>query len=301
MKNIKSIPIFIIVYNRLDDLKRLVSFLEKYEYKNIHIIDNNSSYPPLLEYYETLPYTIHRMDKNYGHMVLFKEKKFRKTISEEYFVLTDSDIVPIKECPENFLEIFMDILKKNDGITKVGFSLKIDDIPDHYQLKNNVLMWEGKFYTNSQKEKECIAYNADIDTTFALYRPIKSFKKFNKNFYKAIRTGFPYVARHMPWYKDLEKPTKEDLYYRQKANKAINNWNGLLSSDDLLKKHTPSHSYKYHILLFFVFPLLKAINSIGQKFVLRILGMEIFSKKITKSGVLSIKICKIPVYRRKLK
>ncbi|WP_293651710.1 hypothetical protein [uncultured Campylobacter sp.] len=300
MIDVKSIPIFIVVYNRLEGLKHLVSFLEKYEYLNIHIIDNNSSYLPLLEYYETLPYIIHKMNNNYGHMVLFKENEFRKIISNEYFVLTDSDILPIDECPENFLEIFMDILKKDNRITKVGFSLKIDDIPDYYQLKQNVLIWESRFYIKSRNYPECINYLAPIDTTFALYRPIKSFKKFNKKFYEAIRTGYPYQARHLPWYKNLEQPSQEDLYYSQTADKNINNWNGVLDVDELKKKYKKLPVYKYYILLFSIIPILKITNAIEQKFNLSLLGLEIFEKKIIEPGVISIKICKIPVFRRKI-
>ena len=54
----KQIPIVINNFNRLGYLKRLIASLESRGYKNIHIIDNNSTYPPLLEYYEKQVSTI---------------------------------------------------------------------------------------------------------------------------------------------------------------------------------------------------------------------------------------------------
>ena len=53
-KNFKSIPIIIISFNQLHYLRQLIAFLKKYEYSNIVIIDNNSTYKPLLDYFETI-------------------------------------------------------------------------------------------------------------------------------------------------------------------------------------------------------------------------------------------------------
>lgn len=41
-------------------------------------------------------------------------------------------------------------------------------------------------------------YDAPIDTTFALYKP--GGVAIKDNFYNGIRTGYPYVARHLGWY-----------------------------------------------------------------------------------------------------
>ena len=51
-----SVPIFIINYNRLSYIEKFVSQLEMYGFTNINIIDNCSTYPPLLEYYKKIPY-----------------------------------------------------------------------------------------------------------------------------------------------------------------------------------------------------------------------------------------------------
>ena len=68
----KSIPIIINNYNRLTSLKILISSLEKMGYKNLFIIDNASTYPPLLEYYNTCPYKVFRLNNNVGYLALWK-------------------------------------------------------------------------------------------------------------------------------------------------------------------------------------------------------------------------------------
>jgi hypothetical protein len=41
---------------------------------------------------------------------------------------------------------------------------------------------------------------------------------------RALRTGFPYVARHLPWYADSAHLGDEDRYYRAHADPTISNW-----------------------------------------------------------------------------
>jgi len=41
-----------------------------------------------------------------------------------------------------------------------------------------------------------------------------------QNFYKAIRTNEPYIAKHWGWYLDNNNLTKEQQYYMKMANKS---------------------------------------------------------------------------------
>ena len=45
-----QVPILINSFNRLHSLQRLMNWLLRAGYANLHIIDNASSYPPLLRY-----------------------------------------------------------------------------------------------------------------------------------------------------------------------------------------------------------------------------------------------------------
>ena len=205
----KDIPIIINNFNRLDTLRKLIDSLVTRGYRNIHIIDNLSTYPPLLDYYKTCGHNIFYLDKNIGLNALWLSgiyKKFRKN----YFVYTDSDVVPIEECPDDFLLFFFKTLKKYKFARKVGFSLKIDDIPDCFALKELVISWEANFFKDFIEED--LLYRAPIDTTFALYRPYGKRKHAN-NCIEVYRTAYPYMARHLPWYIDSKNPDDENRYY----------------------------------------------------------------------------------------
>jgi len=229
-----TIPIFVISYNHLTYVRSIVNYLEQANFKNIHIVDNASSYPPLLEYLRTSPHTVHYMGSNYKHMVLFESLRFKKIIDTEYFVLTDPDVLPVEECPGDFLYVFLDVLLRHPFKNKVGFSLKIDDLPAHYGLKENVIKWEGRFYDKAAKDGETTIYDAPIDTTFALYRPRKQWR--TTDFFSAFRVGAPYTARHLPWYRDVERMTDEEAHYRS-LDEGSSNWNGTMSSEQLHQKY----------------------------------------------------------------
>lgn len=212
IQDYRKIPIIINNFNRLDSMKKLIESLERRGYTNIFIIDNLSTYPSLLEYYKTCKHKVFMLEKNIGMTALWTSgiiKQFRK----DFFVYTDSDIVPIDECPEDFMLFFLKTLKKYKLAQKVGFSLKIDDLPDSYAMKEDVIYWEKHFFDRKRDE---FLYLAPIDTTFALYRPRA--KRRHGNFHiEMYRTAFPYMARHLPWYIDSENPDEENRYYISQA------------------------------------------------------------------------------------
>src|SRR5690606_24471253 len=73
-KKPNSIPVIIINFNQLHNLKNLVSFFLSRKIENIVIIDNKSDYPPLLEYYKTIQseVKVELMSENHGHTVFFE-------------------------------------------------------------------------------------------------------------------------------------------------------------------------------------------------------------------------------------
>lgn len=224
IKDYKSIPIIINNYNRLTFLKKLINSLEVRGYTNIYIIDNNSTFPPLLEYYNDCRYTVFRLNKNVGHLALWETDIYKMFIND-FYVYTDPDVVPVDECPADFLNLFLLTLKKFKLAKKVGFSLKIDDLPDHYSRKEDVILWEKSICT---KKINDLLYAAQIDTTFALYRPL--FKGGAHHYHKTFRTAHPYVARHLPWYIDSSNIDFEEQYYIRNA-KTSTHWTVLNESD----------------------------------------------------------------------
>ncbi|MDO1501082.1 glycosyltransferase [Winogradskyella maritima] len=217
LKDFKSIPIIIISFNQFSSLKKLIDFLIANGYKNIIVIDNGSSYPPLIEYFQQLDHRVvlHRLNENMGHLCFWKNEAIFKTYSKGYYVVTDPDVVPVFECPNDFLNTFRKMLDKAYDRTKVGFSLKIDDIPVANPNRDKIIKWERGLYSKKINEH---AQKAPIDTTFALYRP--GYKYRLKDFTKAWRTNFPLQARHCGWYIDINNLTEEQIYYQKTANES---------------------------------------------------------------------------------
>lgn len=214
-KGLQNIPIFLISFNRLSYIQSMIARLEKMGKTNIIIIDNASSYPPLLEYLKKIPYKVIYLKKNWGYRVFWDCPDF-DVYRDNFYILSDPDIEPVEECPNDFVERFFLLLKKYPFLRKVGFSLKLDDLPSGGAFSDQVILWEKKFYRNYRKKDD--AFYAVLDTTFALYMPDYI---ATRRFGEAFRTNFPYQARHMPWYKNQSEVTEEDEYY---AEHKTNGW-----------------------------------------------------------------------------
>ena len=212
--NFYEIPIFIISYNRLDTLSKCVNRYVEDGYTNIIILDNASTDDELLSYLQNSPYKVFFLKNNYGQRALWECRQFDDIITQQFYVLTDPDILPVDECPSDYIYHFHEILAAHPKKTKVGFSLKIDDLPNDYPYKYNILRWESFFWENILPWRFPI-YDAPIDTTFALYRPGLLNEK---NFFDGIRTGYPYTARHLGWYVNADLMTSSEQAYFSSKN-----------------------------------------------------------------------------------
>lgn len=219
-----QIPILINNFNRLTYPIQLIQWLEQAGYKNIYIIDNQSDYPPLLEYYHKTPHTVFRLDRNQGHFSIWETILFSR-FSDDYYVYTDPDVVPSESCPVDVLAHFRGLLQRYPHAKKVGFGLRIDDLPNHYELKEQVIQWENQFWQN---QLEPHVYDALIDTTFALYRPGAKGGADGP----AIRTAGDYVARHLPWYENSRHLDEETQYYLRSCSKASSWYSAVKGEND---------------------------------------------------------------------
>ena len=225
IKNTAKIPIIIINFNQLFYLKKLVDFLVDRRFENLIIVDNKSTYPPLLEYYKNLPsnVTVEVMDENYGHMVFFENADLQRKYGQGFYVVTDADIVPNENLPEDFMKIMLDVLLKEfDSMNKVGFALSIEKIPDHYAFKGKVMKWEKQFWSTPVKQS-LEAYNAWIDTTFAIYKPTYPQNFNDHHFLQGIRVAANFTAVHGGWNLDTKNLSHEQQFYFEYASNS-NSW-----------------------------------------------------------------------------
>lgn len=212
--DLDRIPIVINNRNRLTMLKGLIDWLVASGMKDIHILDNDSTYGPLLAYYSEIESrhlaVIHRLGRNAGPYALWQTSLYRR-LRWKYYVYSDSDVLPCSADGIGAMRAFMDLLGKHPWAEKAGFGIRLDDIPDSCPRKSLVLEIEGQYWLEPVGAG---AYVAPIDTTFALYRPFRS----GGDGLKAIRTGEPYVVRHLPWYVDPLRKSEEESFYEKNAN-----------------------------------------------------------------------------------
>lgn len=210
--NIQDIPLIIPNYNQLTYLRNLINWWKWYYPNNpVYVIDNGSTYKPLLDYYKTIDFVTEvRVNDFVGNLRRFlDEKRF------PYYCISDPDIMPHPATPFNFLEIFKSII--DAGYHHVGFDLITNDLPEwnpkagwiagdeaalHHREQR--FEYEGKVYTG---------FKAPIDTTFALYcrhnggwsAPMPS-----EHWDNSIRL---FNAHHLTWYLDKNHLNDEMKHY----------------------------------------------------------------------------------------
>lgn len=211
----KQTPIVILNKDRLGPLKLLVESLHKRGYYNIIIIDNQTTYRPTLDWYkesgvnvfyndiDATKYdtgTFYRLAFEINHPV-FSE------IVKDYYVFTDSDVVPEDYVPEDFIDQMINVCREFQT-HKVGIGLKIDDLPNsdfcQHVISNELPMWSKKIEHNLYD-----LYHAAVDTTFAVYAP----NTVPLLSHDCMRIGGKFIAKHLPWYYDPNNLPADEYYY----------------------------------------------------------------------------------------
>jgi len=204
-KKMINVPAFIINYNQLTLPKAMADYLADVPGLFPVIIDNASTYEPLIEFYRTCPHKVLRLDKNYGNCVLFNPDidvlSMVGLTKQDRFIMTDPDL-DLSNIPKDFMPLLHEGLDKYPQVCKAGFSLEINDLPNT-ELTKTVLNFELSNWTRRADDKFYFAY---IDTTFCLCR--RWFHDF-----PSVRTDRPYTARHVPWYYTKDNMPDDAKYY----------------------------------------------------------------------------------------
>jgi|GEM_PF-2886097 hypothetical protein len=213
---LKSVPVFINVHDRLSCLQQQLEWLRRAGHQNITLIDNASTYPPLLRFLNQGKYRAIRLKKNLGHTALWRLKELRGVIAKQWFVYTDPDVIPTAACPLDVVAYLHGLLQDYPFYLKAGLGLRLDDLPDCYHLKQQVIDWEQNLIGS---EIAPDVFEADVDTTFALYRPGTPYI-----IGPSVRFQGRFAARHLPWYSDSSQPDEEERYYRSHASTGVTTW-----------------------------------------------------------------------------
>jgi hypothetical protein len=210
------IPVFVPVRDRVAPLRRLVAWFEQIGGAELWLLDNQSTYPPLVDYLEASPHHVVPLHRNLWNVAPWLSGLVYEVAHDRHFIVSDPDTVPDESCPSDVFDHLVELLDRYPEVVKAGLGLRIDDLPAHYAHRDDVIAWESQFWTD---ELEPGVLAADVDTTFAMYRANSHY-----SIGPALRTAAPYVVQHLPWYEDSSAPTPEIEFYRLHADPLVSNW-----------------------------------------------------------------------------
>ena len=202
-----DLPIFVNVRDRVRDLRALVAWLEKAGHERLVLIDNASTYEPLLDYLEQTPHRVVYLGRNAGSRAIWG----CDLVPNERYVYADPDCVPCDTCPQDAVAHLADLLDRYPDYPKAALGLYLDDFPA--TLDQGMLAWERALVSEGRRIAPGV-YSSLSDTSFALYRPNAQFD------YTALRTGSPYLCTHAGWAAEAN-PDDEDLYYLKHARAGL--------------------------------------------------------------------------------
>lgn len=244
MKN--EIPLIIPNFNQLTYLVNLINWWNYYtNYARVIIIDNASTYKPLLKFYDYAKEIwknvniVRCKENNCGNNLTFLIKQDIRW-KYEYYCISNPDIMPCPDTPENFIDILRHCISEYK-FHHAGFGLRLSDLPDWIDNKKLIIYRQAHFY--DKKNKIIINYEgsfykgfrAPIDLTFAMYCTSNggwAFPMKRVNWSNAIRI---FQAYHLGWYIHPDTQIKEHEYYfktairredREKNGKKIKGVNG---------------------------------------------------------------------------
>lgn len=205
-------PVVLTNMNRYTTCKKMVEDLFRLNPSaRITIIDNASTYPPLLDWYEKIKNDVEvvRHQANYGPWV-FLNSGYIHTIKDKWFVYSDADLELNPEMPYNWQEIMQEYSLKYDR--KASLALRISDIPDHYEFKEVIRDHQQVCWVPTD-EKD--VYLAITDMTFSMDCD-------NKHRYESVRLAGNMEVKHVPWYIDFNNLDEEERYYLEHINRGYN-------------------------------------------------------------------------------
>jgi hypothetical protein len=189
--------------NRLTTTKKMVEDLFRLNGNaKINIIDNASTYPPLLAWYDEIKNDVNiiRQQVNLGPWTFFYSGHFSRC-EEDFYIYSDADLELNPNMPSNWQEMMMEYYKKYNA--KASLVLRLDDVVES-EMKESILNHQNVCWYPTEEEN---VYRAITDMTFSFDAKTAGYR------YDSVRIGGDLACRHMPWYLDLNNLPEEEKYY----------------------------------------------------------------------------------------
>lgn len=202
-----AVTVLIINRDLLTWPRAMVERIERFQdLAEIIILDNGSTYAPLLDWYDAQPHRV-IMVNNLGHGGPWLPE-INRQIGTDFYVVTDPDL-DLEAVPLDCLVHLRSILTCHPSLGKVGLGLEIDSVPQQSPYFQHVNSWERHLWQLPLHDGQFRL--APVDTTFAIYNKML----FNQYGIGGARTTHPYAAKHIPW--ELTELSDEFRYYLDRA------------------------------------------------------------------------------------
>lgn len=211
---ITPIPIFVMSYNDLVSLRLcLRALIRRTNFPhNIVVVDNASTDPQLRRYLEKLAVlsTVRVYRNRVNLWVLGLNRAVgewsKQSSDDDYFVLTDCDIIPPPPLDgQCWLSRMRALMESNSCVGKLGMSLDLGYIKSRKQFRHTYE--REQFFMQGPRIGELII--ASVDTTLALYRKslfvtsrplfIPTHQGLYRPYYYCCRTPSNLQAKHLSW------------------------------------------------------------------------------------------------------
>lgn len=203
------IPVIINNRNLLTWPKSMVEDIQKFEnVGEIWLIDNASTYGPLLEWMDTNPCNILRLEENQGHTAPWSSGLVKR-LGDGYYVVTDGDL-GLSNIDRFILPLMKEKLDKSPELGKVGLGLDWRIVDNTSPYFNHMMRYEAVRWHNS-KVVDDVYIGVPVDTTFAMYNS-------PHYFIGGGSLSYPNVARHYPWEIININENEEFKFYIENAN-----------------------------------------------------------------------------------
>jgi len=256
-----KIPIIILTMDRPIQFRDMMEALEArtdMDLVRVVVCDNGSTQPEMIEYLKTLE-SRHRIIYNGSNMIFKGLNPALETVNEDYFIITDPDIIIGTEISKDWPVKTRELLEEQKDVPKTGLSLDIN-FQASTPLTNKIRFCEDAFWKSvvSTAVVPDVCYYAMTDTTMCMYRRdtfsfwdgssvcftegagIADGRYITQDMYNVkyprhpIRMAGRFTAKHAGWYVDA-KYLPDLEYYKARSNNIVAST--IREMYDLIKAH----------------------------------------------------------------
>jgi glycosyltransferase involved in cell wall biosynthesis len=213
-----GIPVIIPSFNQLYYVKNTIKQLKRFGLFNFIILDNGSTYPPLVKWFEETKIPVVIDLSNPGPRTFFTDSEIWERLPN-YFIVTDPDLEYNEKTPDSLVDDLIEI-SETFCFPKIALALDKSDTEAMIPIVEDCEGGYWKTVIARTKYGDPI-YDAKTDTTFALYN-----KKFvtrpgllawDADFFTAPRIAGRFTCKHWGWYYKKPVPKNEHEYYKNTA------------------------------------------------------------------------------------